>query len=195
MKLRSPRCGTPAPVLLAVALGLASLAMQGCVIGGDDDDGHHMIVEERAYYTWVTTDYVLGTTLGEGAGVFVEYSAFGLWTVWTSCDTAFSDTICGYDVLIRSTAPVAAWNELELEGADYVESFGGGDLTMVVDTDYDRDVVAFSTDPGAPVEMELVIDGVNDPSYFVWHGEGTLHSAVNGTGAPASPVVFQPDVP
>src|SRR5690606_8294626 len=97
---------------------------------------------------------------------------------------------CAYDVYVRSTAPVATIDELDMEPTDYAEPLSDYDFLMIADTGLGSDAVAFTTDPGALVEMELAIDGIVDASYFVWYGNGYVHE-----GAPFSPVVFQPDRP
>lgn len=168
-------------------------AAPACVSHHDDDDGYydrHHQASPHAYYTTVDADFVLNTAFGEGAGVFVEYSSGGVWTVWTSCDAALTGDSCAFDVQVRSTAPVATVDELDMEDFDHVELYDDYDFAMIVDTAYHMDRVMFSTEPGALVEIELAIDGIIDPSYFVWYGNGTVHN-----GAPESPVVFQPDQP
>jgi hypothetical protein len=71
---------------------------------------------------------------------------------------------------------------LELVAAD--------ELWFYAQTGSESDGVDFASDPGAPVELELWLDGYIDPQYIYWVGDGVVHE-----GAGDSPVVFEPNTP
>jgi len=177
-------------VFTGALLGCAALLANACVVHDDDDHHDDDYSDGGGYYATVDADFVLDTVLGEGAGVFVEYGRGGVWTVWTSCDTLVYGNTCAYQINVVSHATIDTVDEQELEGYDEVELFGRDSFTLFAETATHLDMVQFTTEPGALVEMEVILDGLVSPDRFVWYGNGVVHE-----GAPESPVVFQPDVP
>ena len=189
----------------AVALATLSLGMlsTGCDVEIDDDDGYYDDDDggagvgvgntgDAAFYATVDRGVVLNTDLGEGAGVFVEYTEGGVWTVWTSCDSLQSDLSCLWDIHVSSQAPIAAdsVDVYDSEPEDFAEIYSDYDLSFYTETIYDRDAVSFVTQPKALVQIEVVLDGFSEPAYLRWSFNGEVQP-----GAPFGPVVFQPDAP
>jgi hypothetical protein len=176
--------------LAVIALGLST---GGCIIV-DDDDEHHVAPppSSSGYYTTIDEGVTLEPTFGfgHGAGLFVEYETGGLWTVFTSCDTLDSGFECQYEINVSTHYPFYSLDGFDLEPGDAVESYSDYDFTMFSWTDVDWDEMQFTTEPGQPVQIELVLDGFVEPAFFRWGGDGAVYE-----GAPYSPVVFQPNVP
>jgi hypothetical protein len=166
----------------------------GCVIWPSDDGDDIVVVEppvDDTYYTTVDADQLLDTDLGYGAGLFVEYGTGGRWTLWTSCDSELTGTLCFWDAHVYAhSGYISDLYEYETEDYDYVDYRGDNALTFHAETGSDRDTIEFYADPGAWVEIELVLDGYLSPEFFVWHGDGYVHD-----GATGSPVVFEPSAP
>jgi hypothetical protein len=182
------------PACVAAAAILAASMAPGCIIWDDPEDDYVYVDHpvDTTVFTTIDADQLLETDLGYGAGVFVEYGAGGRWTVWTSCDSEVNHgQVCYWDVHVRSWAGyVADVYEYDTEDYDRVDSYGDGTIDFYAETDWDSDSIEFYTDPGASVEIELVLDGYLAPEYFVWYGEGYVHNGSNGT-----PLVFEPNLP
>jgi hypothetical protein len=179
-----------------VALALA-LPTTGCVIVDDDDgyyDDHHGYASlppaDNPVYATIDADQTITTNLGEGAGLFVEYASGGTWRLWTSCDTAVYGGECQWEAYARSSSPILDIFEVDLEGFDEVVPDGSRGLVFYADTAYGSDAIEFTTEPGAPVELSVYLDGVSAPDYVVWFGNAELNE-----GAFGSPIIFTPDVP
>ncbi len=174
---------------LGAALVSSMLVGNGCVIS----DGSSLDPDPTptdTYYTAIEADHVLDTDLGYGAGLFVEYGTGGEWQVWTSCDTKATGTTCKFEVSMTAGSPITAVQRFEFEANDSVESFGDNVLNMYSETATRSDAVHFKTQPGADLEVEILIDGIVAPQYLVWFSDGMVHD-----GASGSPVVFQPSTP
>lgn len=181
---------------------LKSIAFAGVLLGAigcgphrnyrdgyrDDSSGSGSV--DEPFYTTVDADNTLTTSLGEGAGVFVEYARGGVWRFWTSCDSSVTGYGCKYRLYVYPHGGIAQVDGIDLEETDSVDVHGDGTLTFAATTALDSDTIEVFTTPGALLEAELELDGIIDPSYFVWFGNGVVRQ-----GAPRSPVVFQPDAP
>ncbi len=181
--------------ILVTAL-LAGVTTPACVV--DDEDGHHedTYVNDgtglsQAVYTTIDADHVLDTDLGLGAGMFVEYGIGGRWTLWTSCDTELTGSFCEWEAYVTTQkGSITDVLEFDTEGIDSVDTFGGADLNFFAETGLSSDAVEFYTEPGALLEVRLVLDGYESPQYLVWFGNDVVNDGSDG-----SPVVFQPDQP
>jgi hypothetical protein len=178
------------------AAALALLGINGCIFV-DDDHGHHDDdgyggPPQEPYYTTIDRDQVLSTDLGDGAGLFVEYTSGGTWSVWTSCDTLLTDHSCVWEVSIVSQAAIDTVDAYGLEPNDEVARIADATnrLAFFAETTFDSDEIVFTTEPGALVSIVAWLDGYDAPGYLVWFGNGEVRP-----GAPRSPVVFQPDAP
>ncbi len=112
------------------------------------------------------------------------------WPVTTSDPQAAGGAVCAFEVTVTARSAIGTISGFDLEGYDRIDDYGVDAFGFFAETDYDSDTVEFTADPGALVDIELVLDSVVAPSYFVWYGNGAAQD-----GAPRSPVVFQPDMP
>jgi len=173
---------------LVFVAGVALTAGSGCLfVGGDDGDT--VVTSNDPYYTTIDRDHVLTTDLGEGAGLFVEYANAGVWTLWTSCDSNLTDHGCAWHAEVFADAALGTPEAFYLEGNDHIHTHEAG-LSFYAETSYDMDMMVFTTEPGALVEIDVTLDGYLAPGYLVWFGNDVVHD-----GAPRSPVAFQPDAP
>jgi len=182
----SSRCRKTLSVGAALAVALAT---SGCIVVDDHEDfePHH----DAPVYTTIDADHLLTTDLGLGAGLFVEYASGGYWTLWTSCDTDVTGSLCYWEANVTARASsIDEVYEWDTEDHDHVDLYGSNGLTFIADTASHTDSVEFRTDPGALVEIEVFLDDYLAPEYFVWYGNGFVHD-----GTDISPVVFQPDLP
>ncbi|MDI3287692.1 hypothetical protein [Polyangium sp. 15x6] len=187
----------PAVLGLAACVGLGSTTT-GCIIVDDDDDDTVIVdngprPSEVPMEMSIETDVQLDAIPGDGVGVFVEYYSSGVYRVWTTCDTSFSGAVCPIDIFmsVDTSSTIDAITTDDLEGADHVNiNEAAGTVDMHVDTGVDYDAIEISTTPGAILRLEVLIDGVPQPRFVYWFGNGVLHD-----GAPTSPVDFVPTVP
>ncbi|MRG91626.1 hypothetical protein [Polyangium spumosum] len=187
----------PAVLGLVGCVGLGS-ATTGCIIV-DDNDGGTVIIDDRdplpeqPMLMSIETDVALESVPGDGVGVFVEYYSGGTYRIWTTCDTNFSGSVCPMDIFtsVDQSSSIHSVTTVDLEGADQVNiNEAAGTVDMYVDTSVDIDAIEINTTPGAILRVEVLIDGVAQPRFVYWFGNGVLHN-----GAPTSPVDFVPTVP
>jgi len=186
-----PRC-RGAAVAMVAALGLLC---GGCIIV--DEDGYYgpHYYNEPGYYddpVWVGIDTgaVLDTALGEGAGVFVEYDWEGTWSIWTSCDTNVTGYSCLFDIYATAGSTLRGVVTDDLEAYDQVDVTASNSLVFYTETGSDYDGIQFGAEPGAWLEVEVLLDGYVDPRYIFWVSDGQVQ-----TGAVSSPVIFEPSEP
>jgi hypothetical protein len=179
-------------VAAAGLLALAGVAVSGCIIVDDSrhQDGTVLVDHSEPVYVTIDADQILHTDLGQGVGLFVEYSTGGGWRLWTSCDTAISDVTCSFDAHVVGDADISHVTPVGLGEGDSVELGATNELWFYAETGTESDAVEFASNPGASVELELWLDGAIDPAYIYWVGDGVVHE-----GAPDSPVVFEPNAP
>jgi hypothetical protein len=182
-----------------VAGACLASAATGCIIVDDDDDYDNGQVidprppEQDPMLVAIETDVELDSVPGDGVGVFVEYYPGGTYRVWTTCDTNFSGLACPMDIYmsIDSSSTFGAVSSVDLEGSDYVNlDESNGIVDLHVETSVDFDGVDIDVTPGAILRMEVLVDGIPQPRFVYWFGNGVLHK-----GAPTSPVDFAPTTP
>ena len=184
--------------LWSLVLGAASLGLGGCIIVDNDDhddgyyyqdDGYTPPAQDDPQLVAIDTDAVIEAEPGEGVGLFVEYAAGGTWRIWTTCDTNYSKYICTFDgfLSVDLESDLSDLTNEALEGVDDVGVVEPGVAQFHLETGSDIDALTFVTTPGAVVRLETYLDGVAEPRFVYWFGEGVLH-----TGAPTNPVDFQP---
>jgi hypothetical protein len=176
---------------LASMLALVGLGGSGCIIV-DDTRGHGdtVILDDSApLYVTIDADQILHTDIGNGVGLFVEYATGGGWRLWTSCDTNVSGEVCSFQAHVIGSSPFSNVTPT-FDPGDTVELVAADELWFYAQTGSESDGVDFASDPGAPVELELWLDGYIDPQYIYWVGDGVVHE-----GAGDSPVVFEPNTP
>ena len=179
-------------VAVAGLLALGGLGLSGCIIIDDSrhEDGGVLIDHSEPVYVTIDADQILHTDLGQGVGLFVEYSTGGGWRLWTSCDTLISDATCRFDAHAVGDADLSHVTAVGLGEGDSVELGAANELWFYAETGTEADAVEFASTPGSSVEVELWLDGAIHPDYLYWVGDGVVHE-----GAPDSPVVFEPNAP
>ena len=69
----------------------------------------------------------------------------------------------------------------------YAAAATGDELYAYLETDYDTDGFSFSIEEGAPMRLEVYLDGYSEPRFVYWVSGGILQR-----GAPSNPVDFLP---
>jgi hypothetical protein len=206
VKLRSRRLW-PA-ILTAAAYFAGGSLMTACIVIEEDDDDHHHgrggVVDEPNNNTdqppaqeimqfSVETDKVLESPAGEGIGLFVEYATGGIWRLWTTCDTNYSNVGCKFDIAasVDTSSKIDIAEGSELEGFDSVDALDDGSVAFHAETASDFDVMTLETTPGSILRVEILLDGASAERFIYWvGGDGFLHE-----GAPTNPVDFKPTLP
>jgi hypothetical protein len=139
---------------------------------------------------------------GAGVGVAVAYVGAGRWQLTTACDTAQTNEVCEFDVLVSSDASGQELSDpegVELEAEDELFAPDPFALELLLVTEDDLDGMMFSASPGATVRVSVLLyaplrdspsDWTDDPRLLSWVG----HGAVNW-GAPSNPIDLTPDQP
>jgi hypothetical protein len=140
----------------------------------------------------VDTDAVLDITAGDGVGVFVEYSKGGHWRITTACDTNASGFDCAFDAIVevQGGGALLGVSPDGLESKDQLSVFGTNAAELVATTDVDFDGFFLDADPGAPITIDVNLDGACAASYVFWIGGGAVHE-----GAPSTPFEIDPSDP
>ena len=187
------------PFVLALTLGAAT---SGCFFI-DDGGGHHgsdMPPDTSSPgdpgdpnpqdipQVGIQPDQALSATPGEGVGIFVEVRSDGKWHVWTTCDTFSSKAVCAFDIF-ASVDPeqLHSYATDQLEGYDVVKDLGDGQIEFLADTDSDIDGLILDADVGAPLTLEVYLDGSPAQGFVYWVSNDIIHG-----GAPDNPVQFVP---
>ena len=125
---------------------------------------------------------------GDGAGAFVEYETGGTYHVTTSCDVGQGGD-CYWDIVVTplGDAALLSVSPFDLESDDSVVLGSGNQLRMVAKTGKDLDGFSFQTEPGAAIELDVLLDDGPGNRYLFWVGDGALHS-----GAPSNPIDLVP---
>jgi hypothetical protein len=171
--------------LAALAFGAVAGGGAGCFVvfdGHDRDDG--TVVADSPEEVNIDPG-ALEADPGEGVGVFVEHNGEGEWHVWTTCDTEKSGTYCPYDIFLSGN-DLSYVTEEDLEDDDTLET-SFEEARLYINTDNDTDGVRFSTDNGAPLIVEVYLDGQPASEFLYWLDNGEVW-----TGAPSNPVAFVP---
>ncbi|WP_437985649.1 hypothetical protein [Sorangium sp. So ce117] len=193
-------------LLVAAPLGLG-----GCVLAddedarrdeppvhnGDEDEGDSRVPPPRApagdpRLVAIDTGAVLSSPPGEGIGIFLEYAPGGTWKLWTTCDTNTSKVICSFDlyVSVDTSSQLFDIAGIELETKDSTRLVSDGVAHLHAETGSDIDAMEFTTTQGAIIRLEAYVDGVLQPRFVYWFGNGVLHQ-----GAPSNPLDFKPTAP
>ncbi|MEZ4311387.1 MAG: hypothetical protein R3F14_25400 [Polyangiaceae bacterium] len=137
----------------------------------------------------IQPDRVLEATPGEGVGIFVEYQTGGFWKVWTTCDTFTSKQVCSFDIFAstREAKDLRVFGTEDVEGFDQLIDLGNGAVELLADTDSDTDALLLEVEPGAPLDLEVYIDGQSAQPFVYWVSDDVIHA-----GAPDNPVRFVP---
>lgn len=186
--------------VLAACAGV--VALSGCIIIDSDSDRDSTVIVDpgpgpiepiEPMLVDIETDMALDAVPGDGVGVFVEYYGGGTYRIWTTCDTNFSKTFCPFDIFtsVDSSSNIVSVGQENLEGFDTVNANNAaGTVDLRLETDNDLDAVEINVTPGAILRVEVFLDGIAQPNFVYWFGNGVLHQ-----GAPTSPVDFFPSKP
>ena len=177
---------------LPLVAGIALFGTSGCLVtadpGGVEIDGP-VVVDSTVGEVDVDADAKMDVEAGQGAGLFVETTSDGHWSIYTSCDTRVSDSSCNFDILISNLDPTSLDNVTGtgLGSADTLTVREDGTVHLVTNTSVGLDGVEFDADPGARIEVDMLLDGVEQPGLVNWISEGDVIQ-----GAPSNPVDFAP---
>jgi hypothetical protein len=129
---------------------------------------------------------------GNGVGLFVQYDQGGHWNLFTTCDTAITGASCSFDVIVSADRSVVIDNVegLDLEPSDSVSLNSDGSINLVTDTSFGTNGLTFDADPGAIIEVDMLLDGVAQPRFVYLVSDGALLD-----GVPSNPVDLAPAAP
>ena len=189
----------PSVLTTAIVFGLAAGPV-GCFIEQEDDgwDHHGGNGGPAPLDTPLEVSIDPGETItaepGGGVGMFVQYSEDsqgGHWSVSTACDTNAKPSAppCAFDVWVNVDSRTSITNVKGsgLTGRDVIQMQNGGELYFFAETSSNLDGLTFDTEPGATIELYMLLDGYEEPRLVYWVGDGVLHQ-----GAPSDPVRFVP---
>jgi hypothetical protein len=180
---------TATRTLLALIASL-SVASSGCFVI-TDNAGDPLPPAETAGEESIDPDATIvidDSELGTGTGLYVEYMSGGGWRLFTTCDTRLTDVACEFDVIV-TLDPGALLGAPVLSGGSPENDLtlaGGGFQFYMVTTD-DQPTVVFSSDPGAGITVDMLLDGFAQPAYVNWVSGG-VHQQDPGV----NPVRFTP---
>jgi hypothetical protein len=178
------RSRSPWSTSLGVAL-LVGTASSGCVFVHDD---HHDGVPDpdpEIIAVGIDEGASLEADPGAGVGVFVEYQGGGDYRIWTTCDSEVTGYSCAFDLFLTADSLRVSDTE-DLEGFDEASDLGD-EVDVSLDTDVDTDGVVVTTLDGAPLRLEVWLDGAPDAEFVYWVQGGVIRQ-----GAPSNPVDFVP---
>ncbi len=129
---------------------------------------------------------------GRGVGAFVEYAGGGQWHIYTACDTELSSYGCTWDIIVSvgEDADISQFEAENLEASDYLDWESAREVQLFTSTTYDLDGFWLDSTPGAPLRVDVYLDGRPAERYIYWVGDGALHR-----GAPSNPIDLIPSSP
>ena len=126
---------------------------------------------------------------GHSVGVYVEVTSAGHWSVLTTCDTSVSGHECAFDLNV-SPEDGSKFSGVTPQGLAYGDAMtvlDDGTVQIVSQTGTLANGLSFDTEPGALVEINVLLEGVPKPGIFRYIGGG-----VTQEGVPSNPVEFVP---
>jgi hypothetical protein len=134
----------------------------------------------------------LSMSPGHQVGVYVESTGAGHWRVITTCDTAISGSSCSFDLNVTPEAgskfsAVAGENTT---ASDAMTELDDGTIQLVTQTKYAAAGLSFDAQPGALIEVNMLLDGVPQTGVVHWVSGGMVRD-----GVPSNPVDFVPRAP
>jgi hypothetical protein len=181
---------------LTACLSLSVLGT-GCIIDGNgsgtvvvsDDDPTPIDTTPAIADVTIDPGASMSASPGEGVGLFVQYSEDGHWDVFTTCDTSISGASCNFDVLVSADPSVIIENVegADLESSDTLSLLSDGSINLVTDTSFGMNGMSFDADPGATIEIDVLLDGETAQRYVYAVSGGALVQ-----GVPTNPVDFTP---
>jgi hypothetical protein len=175
---------------LTACVGL-SVGATGCIVDGGATYSVDTTVDVTPAVAVLDIDpgASMSSDPGNGVGLFVQYDQGGHWSVFTTCDTAITGSSCNFDVIVSADASVVLDNVqgLDLEPGDRVGLDYDGSINLVTDTSYGTNGLSFDADPGAIIEIDMLLDGVAQPRFVYLVSDGSLID-----GVPSNPVDLAP---
>jgi hypothetical protein len=181
---------------LALARGFAiALCAIGCDYG--DSDHHASGVYPRPVpgtpVAPIDTDAELGAIApGAETGVFVEYQSGGRWRIYMVCDVDISGIPCDWDVIAAPSDGIVydvfsdGTDVEDLLTTDRLSSFAR--LQALTYSDFDGMLV--DANPGAPMLIDVYLDGGPAADLLFWISDGAVNP-----GAPDNPIELVPVTP
>ena len=179
---------------LTACLGLA-LGSTGCLVDGSatiTTTDPTVDVTPAVAEIAIDPGATMSSDPGNGVGLFVQYDQGGHWNLFTTCDTAITGTSCNFDVIVSADRDVLIDNVqgVDLEDRDSVTLNPDGSVNLVTDTSFGSQGLSFDADPGAVIEVDMLLDGVAQPRFVYVVSDGDLLD-----GVPSNPVDFAPVAP
>jgi hypothetical protein len=140
----------------------------------------------------IDTDQTLEADPGEGAGLFVEYAAGGMYHVFSTCDTNHSNFSCEWLVVasIDPTLSMEVTDDGNLEKDDAITRIDKGAVRLLFVSDADFDGAVLKVPEGERLRLNWLLDGFADATQLSWVSDGSVH-----TGAPSDPLDLEPTSP
>jgi hypothetical protein len=189
----SHRCSPALAVIVALLAG-ASVSCARSGVDGPTALGAPAIVADgpsRVEVALITidTDATVPLSPGRSVGLFVQHAAGGHWNLSTTCDTRLSGQPCAFDIVV-SPAPGASFSAvmgLGLSRDDTLDLRPDGSVHLLTSTTYGTDGISFDSDPGATVDLDALLDGVEQPRLVHLVSDGSVVE-----GVPTNPVTLEP---
>ncbi len=176
-----------------VTLALFAFLPTGCLITATAEEvpgrSDPTLTDRPVTQVSIDTGAALTADPGQGVGVFVEYEEGGHWRVFTTCDTEKSSAACSFDMLASTSSSdgFSAVGSQSLADDDTLEVQSDGSIHLVTQTSLQSNGMSFDAAPGAVVELDMLLDGVPQPSLVFAVSSGKLLE-----GVPSNPVAFAP---
>jgi hypothetical protein len=136
---------------------------------------------------------VMSVSPGQTVGVYVQNTGNGHWEVRTTCDTSVSGAACSFDLNVTPEAGsklTGVAGENLTYGDDAMTQLDDGTVQLVAQTKYLATGFSFDTEPGALVEVNMLLGGVPQTGIVHWISGGKVQD-----GVPSNPVNFVPSAP
>jgi hypothetical protein len=174
---------------LTACIGLA-LGSTGCFVDGTVATTDP-VIDTTPVIAEVTIDpgVSMSSAPGQGVGLFVQYDEGGHWRLFTTCDTEISGSSCNFDVLVSADPDVLISNVegRDLGASDAIALNGDGSFNFSTETSFGTNGLTFDADPGATIEIDMLLDGVAQPRFVYAVSDGVALE-----GVPSNPVDFTP---
>jgi len=169
--------------------GALALGSAGC-----HDDHDHYYYDDGSYNDnqcaagfdqfGIDTGQTLDIDPGVGVGVTAEYLGNGAWRFAAACDTAYSGYPCAWDILVSGVdGAIQGFKSESLERSDVLDwspstQNGPADAArLIATTDYDLDAFTLDADPGATLDVDVILDGQCGGTYLHWLNAGRVVNA------------------
>jgi hypothetical protein len=131
-------------------------------------------------------------TPGKTVGVYVEETGKGHWSVLTTCDTSVSGAACSFDLNVTPEAgsSFSGVTAANLAYPDAMTVLGDGTIQIATATTHLANGLSFDTEPGALIEVNVLLDGAPQLGLVHYVSGGVEHA-----GVPGNPVDFVPVAP